>query len=100
MTDRALRESLDLCRREKIECVLLVTPESSEFRSWYSSDGLAAFDRYCDGLRTDYGVQIIDARTWIPDEQFTDGHHPLRAARKRSPTGWGGRCCNRSSRAG
>ena len=37
---------------EKIECVLLVTPESTEFRSWYRADGLAAFDRYCDRLRT------------------------------------------------
>ncbi len=77
-TDRALRESLDLCRREKIECVLLITPESSEFRSWYNADGLAAFDRYRDGLRADYGVSIIDARTWAPDDQFADAHHLLR----------------------
>ena len=79
VTDRALRESLDLCRQKRIECVLLITPESSEFRSWYNAEGLEAFGRYCDGLRKEYGVPIIDARSWVPDELFTDGHHPLRA---------------------
>jgi hypothetical protein len=73
--ERALRESLALCRRRGIECVLLITPESDEFRGWYSPDGLARFDRFCDDLRRDYGVAVFDARTWEPDDEFTDGHH-------------------------
>jgi hypothetical protein len=78
MTDRALREGLDLCRKEGIECALLVTPESSEYRSWYGADGMASFDRYCGELSEEYGVPVVDARRWLTDDQFCDGHHPLR----------------------
>lgn len=78
LTDRAVRESLQLCRREGVECALLLTPESNEYRSWYSAEGAADFDRYCAGLAGEYDVPIVDARTWLTDDQFTDGHHPLR----------------------
>ena len=78
LPDRALRECLDLCRHEGIECVLLVTPESSEYRSWYSADGLECFHRYCDKLCAEYGVPLIDAGTWGADEQFIDGTHLMR----------------------
>lgn len=78
MTDRALRESLDLCRREGIECALLITPESGEYRGWYGAGGMECFDRYVAGLSEEYGAPVVDARAWLTDDQFSDGHHPLR----------------------
>jgi hypothetical protein len=77
--DRALRDCLDLARREGIECALLVTPESDEYRSWYSPDALACFARYCAAISQEYGVPVCDGSAWIPDEQFSDGTHLLRA---------------------
>lgn len=75
---KALREILELCRREKIPAVLLWTPESSEFRGWYSEEAKAKLHGILDELRQTYGVAVIDATTWLPDVDFEDGHHVLR----------------------
>jgi hypothetical protein len=74
---RALYEILDLCRREQIKVVLVMTPESKEFRSWYAPDTLSRLTRFCDELSAATGVPVIDARNWLPDEEFYDGHHVL-----------------------
>ncbi len=79
LTDRAVRESLQLCRRERVDCALLLTPESQEFRGWYSAAGMSCFERYCAELAKEYSIPVVDARTWLANDQFTDGHHPLRA---------------------
>ncbi len=74
---RALRELLDLCREEHIPAALVLMPESSEFRSWYSEDAKTAIQGELDALRRDYGVPIVDAQRWLADEDFEDGHHTL-----------------------
>ncbi len=74
---RALRELLDLCRSEKIPAALVVMPESSEFRSWYSDDAKKAIHGLLDDLRQTYGIPIIDAECWLADTDFEDGHHTL-----------------------
>jgi hypothetical protein len=73
---RALRDLAALCRREKVPLVLVVTPESTEFRSWYSPEALAPADRLLAELR-DAGAQVIDARGWVEDRDFQDGHHVM-----------------------
>ena len=73
--DKALRELLDLARGKKIEIVLLLAPESREFRSWYAAETWAEIDRYCRALSTEYSVPLVDARAWLPDSAFSDGHH-------------------------
>jgi hypothetical protein len=75
--DRALRELLDLCRREGIAVVLLTMPEGSEFRGWYPPAARVAIDAYLTQLGRDHGVPWIDARTWVADDGFYDGHHLL-----------------------
>ena len=55
----------------------MLSPESSEFRGWYPEAARARIDSYCDELRRDYGVRVIDARSWVADEDFIDGHHAL-----------------------
>ncbi len=75
LSDRANRELLDLCARNGIEVALVLTPEGKEFQSWYSPDSRQRVDAYCAALVRDYPVPLIDARNWLPDNEFTDSHH-------------------------
>jgi hypothetical protein len=72
---RAMRDVLALCRREQIPVVLVLTPEGSLFRGWYSPLAREGPRRLLEELRAAYGVPVIDGTEWLPDEDFTDGHH-------------------------
>jgi hypothetical protein len=72
----ALRELLELCRAEGISAALVLMPEGSEFRSWYPPAARAQIDHFLDELCRDCGAGVIDARLWLADEDFVDGHHP------------------------
>jgi hypothetical protein len=74
---RALRDLLDLCRREGIPVVLVLMPESTTFHSWYAPEGLAAALRLLAELRATYGARVIDTSDWVADKDFADGHHVL-----------------------
>jgi hypothetical protein len=74
-SDRALRGLLRRCRREGIRPLLLTMPESTAFRSWYLPAARVVIDAYLSGLSRDTAVPWIDARTWMADEDFSDGHH-------------------------
>jgi hypothetical protein len=76
---RAARDLAALCRRERIPLALVLTPESTTFRSWYSPEALAATYGLLAELRDDYGAAVVDAREWVADEDFQDGHHVLPA---------------------
>lgn len=75
----ALTDALKLCRNRGIPTALYYMPESAEFRSWYSPAMMSSIDRFVGSLSTQFSAPIIDARSWIGDEQFTDGHHLLPA---------------------
>jgi hypothetical protein len=72
---RAVHDLLALCRDEGISVALVLTPESSEFRSWYRPECLEAMSRLLADLRVTYGVEVIDATHWLDDDDFMDGHH-------------------------
>jgi hypothetical protein len=74
---QALRDLLACCRRENLPVVLIVPPESSEFRGWYAPGGLASVRELLDELRQAPGVRLIDASAWVEDNDFGDGHHVL-----------------------
>ncbi|HTU92987.1 MAG TPA: hypothetical protein VMF69_23095 [Gemmataceae bacterium] len=74
---RAIHELLDLCRREKIPSTLVMMPEDSNFRSWYSPEAKTAVRNLLAELKQTYGVEVIDAQYWLPDYDFEDGHHAL-----------------------
>jgi hypothetical protein len=74
---RAVRDLLDLCRRERIQTILMLAPEATEFRRWYAASAPAEIDQFLAGLRQEYGVQLVDARDWLPDDRFIDTHHVL-----------------------
>jgi hypothetical protein len=71
----ALRELLDLCRQQGIVAVLVLMPEGSDFRGWYPPPAWAQVEGFLAELRRDYGVAVVNARDWLPDEEFADSHH-------------------------
>jgi hypothetical protein len=75
--DRALRELLETCRRERIGVVLFLMPEARIFRRWYPETSERSLSAYLNGLLRQFRVPLIDARFWIEDANFSDGHHLL-----------------------
>jgi hypothetical protein len=54
---------------------LMLAPEGSVFRGWYTPAYLADFRRMVDRLMSDTGVSLIDGHLWLADKHFSDGHH-------------------------
>jgi hypothetical protein len=75
--DQALRDMLEVCRRRCIPTVLLLMPEETRFRDWYSAASRQLIEGYLAGLSEHYKAPIIDARRWATDTSFADGHHLL-----------------------
>jgi hypothetical protein len=75
--ERATRELLELCQKEGIQAVLVITPEGTEYRTWYSADAYPRLVRSLTALCGDYGVPLVDARDWLMDGDFYDSHHVL-----------------------
>lgn len=75
--DRAFRDLLRTCRESNVSVVVIRTPESSTFRSMYRPEAIATLASYESELKREFGVKVVDAREWLPDEDFEDGHHPL-----------------------
>ena len=64
-----------MCRDRGIPLVIVLTPEDSQFRSWYGPIGEANLRDYMNTLHREYGAEVTDARAWVPDEHFADPHH-------------------------
>jgi hypothetical protein len=79
----ALEDLLAFCRSEQIPAALVFMPESSAFLSWYTPEALQEVNAFMTELCDSYEVGLIDARTWIPDDRFADGHHLLPAGAER-----------------
>jgi hypothetical protein len=72
---RALTDLLSLCRCEGIPATLLLMPEDSAFRALHAPAAKVACDHALAELSREYDVPLVDARTWIDDAGFWDGHH-------------------------
>jgi hypothetical protein len=83
--DRALRELLEGCRRDRVPAVLYLMAEGPQFRSWYSAAARARLAAYLEALGREYVVPVIDGRDWVAEEGFEDSHH-LRPAGARAFT--------------
>lgn len=66
-TARHLRQ---LCSARAISTAFILMPESTEFRSWYNPEIQINSSRLTESVG-DY----IDARFWLRDDLFADGHH-------------------------
>jgi hypothetical protein len=76
--DRALGELLATCRSEGIAVALFVMPEAEAFRGWYPPQARSCLANYLHGLELQFEAPLIDARKWIENKGFSDGHHLLR----------------------
>ncbi|WP_149108419.1 hypothetical protein [Limnoglobus roseus] len=94
LPDRALRDLLALCQERGIAVAMYRMPEGSMFRQWTSPSATATIEGYLAQLSTTTGVPIFDATTWLPDEAFADGHHPLKSGAKRFSARFGRECLN------
>lgn len=79
-TDAALRDTLARCRERGVPAALVLMPEGSAFRELLPPDARARLAAYAAGLTREFGCALVDARGWLADDQFVDGHHMLRPA--------------------
>ncbi len=71
----SLRELLASVRRDGARPVLVVMPEGPIYRSWYRPGAYEQVRGWLDGLRTEFGAEVIDAREWSEEAEFIDSHH-------------------------
>lgn len=75
---RALEDLLALARQNNIAVKVVILPESPKFRQMYHPDVLARLNTFLKETCSRHGVDWIDARDWLPEEAFYDGHHTMR----------------------
>lgn len=74
-SDAALRELLTACRQQGIKAALVLMPEPSRTRAWYTPQSRAVVRDYLSRLQRDYPLPIVDTRTWVHDDDFSDSCH-------------------------
>jgi hypothetical protein len=75
---QAQKDLLALCRVRGIPAALLWMPETAAFRSWYPTAVLGQLHGFLAGLARDYHAPLTNARAWVGDDGFRDGHHLTR----------------------
>jgi hypothetical protein len=73
VSDRALREIVERCRRDGIRVAFYLMPESETFASWYPPGAMAAFRRYAASL----DAPVFDSADGFAESEFADSHHLL-----------------------
>lgn len=81
--DRAMHHLLRLCQAEQIEAALVVMPEGSEFRSYYTPASRRCFNDYMECLSREFALPVYDATEWCDDDDFWDSHHLVGAGAQR-----------------
>ena len=73
-TVRAVRDLTALCRVNGIAIEFIMPPEGSLFRG-YAPAVAEIQANAVRGLARELGVPVTDARAWVDDDGFYDGHH-------------------------
>jgi hypothetical protein len=74
---RALHELLERCHAEQIPVLLVWMPEGPSFRSLYPAAVThQVHDLLCE-LAVTYRCRVCEAREWLLEDEFMDGHHIL-----------------------
>jgi len=76
---RALSDLLAMCREQGVPVKLVLMPEAAGFRAIYPPHSTARLYEFLNRMCAEHGCGLIDAREWLPDSAFTDGHHQLRS---------------------
>lgn len=74
----SFRQLIETCRERGIPVHLLLMPEGTVFHGWYGPNVNDCLTAYFEMLP----VQVTDARRWMADDAFADGHHLLPRAAK------------------
>jgi hypothetical protein len=74
---QAFRDLLDTCRKERLRTALVWMPEASSFRALYSEETAGRVFDFLAEVTRDHDTPLVDARLWVPDACFFDGHHLL-----------------------
>jgi hypothetical protein len=75
VTRRTLLEIVDTCRRQHIGVAFLRMPEARVFQDWCPPAIAGQADAFLGSLSREQQVPLIDARNWVGEEGFSDGHH-------------------------
>jgi hypothetical protein len=78
--DCALRELLRLATERGIRTFLVLCPDPSVVRGPAGMDTWEANRAYLEEISRTYGVPVLDTRSWVPDEEFTDFAHIAKSA--------------------
>jgi hypothetical protein len=81
--DGATRALLELCRQRHIHIALVLMPEGTTFHSWYPPEARRQLDQFLAEIHRDYQVPVIDARSWLSDDDMYDSHHASSAGAER-----------------
>jgi hypothetical protein len=76
---RALQSLVELCRLQQIEMAVVLMPEGPSFQALYPPDVRTGTVTALQQLTQQWQVPLIDARNWLTEADFWDGHHPLAA---------------------
>lgn len=76
--DGTTRALLNLLCDLKIPTTIVLMPEGTLMRSWYAPGANEQFERYCASLCREYGLNVVDAREWLSDDDMYDEHHALK----------------------
>jgi hypothetical protein len=71
----ALRETVDLARREGMATALVVMPEGPTFRSWYPPGAWESVEQALHQVSRECDVPLLNLRCTVPEEEFSDSHH-------------------------
>lgn len=71
----ALADLLAVCRAEGVPAHMVLMPEGATFRALLPAAGDARLVAFLTELQSAAGVGLTDARGWLPDDSFYDGHH-------------------------
>lgn len=74
-SDTALRELLQDCQARGVHAVLVLMPEHSQTRAWYSPKARTLMSDYLDRVGREYNLPLVDTREWVGDEDFVDYCH-------------------------
>jgi hypothetical protein len=74
-----LDEIVQTCRREGIRPALVLMPEGPVLRSLYSPATWQLVDAYLRDFSRRNNVPVIDTRTLLGEDEFSDSHHMTEA---------------------
>jgi hypothetical protein len=79
MSDRALRDAVERCRKEGIRVAFFLMPEGPAFASWYPPGAEKRFRDYAATLH----APVFDSSAGFVESEFADSHHLLPAGAAR-----------------